>query len=182
MRDFETGLTVKKLKSLLIYDPDTGLFFWRISPSQRTKAGFIAGGRQTLGYIRIPINGFRYFAHRLAWFYMHEAWPPDLDHINRVTSDNRIINLREIPTPAHNSANRKRFNTNTSGYSGVVRSRSGRWRARIHSNSGKSKSLGTFIRKEDAHAAYQAEKLKRFGEFAVSGLESTNPQTPPPHT
>lgn len=79
------------------YDPETGEFAWLIKPRQRA-CPLIAGSINAAGYRQICIKGKFYYAHRLAWFYVHKAWPKDeIDHINRVRHDNRLKNLQDIP-------------------------------------------------------------------------------------
>lgn len=61
----------------------------------------------------------QYYAHRLAWFYVHGGWPTYyIDHINRRKSDNRIANLREVK-PFENSQNTKAVAKGVSGRRGV---------------------------------------------------------------
>lgn len=88
-------LTQEVLKSLLYYDPETGIFVWLVT-RQRSPAGKEAGGYDEKGYRRICVNGTKVRAHRLAWLYMTGEWPEDqLDHINGLKDDNRFVNLRE---------------------------------------------------------------------------------------
>lgn len=144
-------LTHSRLKELLNYEPDTGVFTWKVDRTGHTKSGDIAGGINNYGYRYIKIDGKKYGAHRLAWFYVFEQFPPDyIDHINGKTDDNRIENLR----PCTNSENQQ----NRAGFYGVcwIKGRR-RWRSQIKIN-GKRKVIGQFFSKDDAYAAYCAAK------------------------
>jgi len=114
------NLTAEKLKELLNYDPETGLFIRVVFICNRARKGDIAGSiDKRAGYRCIVINGKRYQAHRLAWLYVHGRWPESqLDHINRNAGDNRITNLREVSNQ-ENHHNLKLHVRNTSGHSGV---------------------------------------------------------------
>lgn len=125
-------ITATRLRELLHYDPETGLFTWKVA-RQGTRAGAFAGALNH-GYLRITIDWRHYPAHRLAWLYMTGEWPADLiDHINLVSDDNRFVNLRQA-TRAQNMHNSARPRTNTSGVKGVSRY-AGRWKAQIKVNS-----------------------------------------------
>lgn len=161
-------LTAERLREILHYDPETGLFTWcaHTTPRHRTTGGQIAGRRQSRGYIQITIDGRCYVAHRLAWFYITGSWPAaEIDHINGIRDDNRFVNLREA-TRAQNMANSRRLHSNTSGFKGVsFDKRDGRWRAYIRGNQ-RRHHLGSFDTPEEAHAAYCAAAAELFGEFA----------------
>lgn len=102
------AISRKRLKTLLDYDPDTGLLRWKaISCTKNyiTKIGDIAGSKTVKGYLLIMIDGVRYQAHRLIWFMIHGKWPKRLlDHRNGVKYDNRLINLRQA-SDSQNKAN-----------------------------------------------------------------------------
>ena len=138
----------------LSYDPLTGLFTW-IKQLGRAKKGNIAGTINSNGYVQIRLNGKIYLAHRLAWLYVHGEMPVSiLDHINMDKKDNRIANLR-LATKSQNSQNTLISAANTSGYKGVSWSEPAKkWRANIKLNQ-KSKHLGVFDSKEEAHIAYR---------------------------
>lgn len=86
-------ITRDELVSILNYDPETGIFTWKKPYGTRVRAGSVAGTLGANGYIRIKINGSKFQAHRLAMLYVHGTLPPaDTDHINRLKSDNRIVN------------------------------------------------------------------------------------------
>ena len=112
-------LTRKELKRLLHYDPETGEFTWRVNRRGTVRAGDVAGNLHPSGYIRIHINGRDYRAHRLAWLYIYGKWPKyEIDHINHIRNDNRIVNLREASC-GDNNRNQKLQSNNTSGVTGV---------------------------------------------------------------
>jgi hypothetical protein len=157
-----------RLMSVLSYDPETGLFVWRVSVNSRARAGSVAGCIATRGYRIIYFDKAKYPAHRLAWFYIHGVWPPEyIDHINGDTSDNRIANLRPA-TNAQNQANSRKHRDNRSGLKGVTWDNwAGKWKTQIKSG-GRSKFLGLFDAKEDAHRAYERAARELNGEYARS--------------
>lgn len=95
MRGFNM-LTQARLKELLHYDPETGIFT-RKTKYTNMDVGDISGGIDNTGYIRIYTAGKRYKAHHLAWLYVYGCLSPiQIDHINHDRSDNRICNLRAV--------------------------------------------------------------------------------------
>lgn len=99
------GLTLQRLCELLAYEPETGNFYWKIKKGPK-RPGDIAGTKNTAGYIQISVDNVLHYAHRLAYFYMTGEEPENIDHINRVRSDNRWENLRN-GTPMENAQNRE---------------------------------------------------------------------------
>jgi hypothetical protein len=148
----------KKLKEILIYNDQSGFFTWKISAG-RAINGNIAGTEMRDGYRSITIEGKHYMEHRLAWLYMYGVMPKNyIDHINGFVSDNRILNLREC-LHAENHQNRKLQNNNTTGYTGVVKTKNGKYEAKIKCN-GKKTHIGTFDSALIAYNAYLSEKIK----------------------
>lgn len=87
-------LTQAELKRKLHYDPDTGIFTWKVF-SPGITIGKVAGAISS-GYIRIKVHPSLQYAHRLAWLYVYGYFPEHgTDHINGIKTDNRIANLRE---------------------------------------------------------------------------------------
>ncbi len=156
-----TALTRECLLTLLAYDRDTGCFTWRKSRG-RVSAGMRAGNTNKQGYRRIKVNGHFYAEHRLVWFVEHGEFPTqELDHIDRVRSNNQINNLRLVSRKT-NMENTGRHGRNTSGFKGVSFSKAAqKWRAFIGHN-GKVKALGYFPTPELAHGAYQKARQKYF--------------------
>jgi hypothetical protein len=152
-------LTQARLRELLHYDSDTGVFT-RLNSRKRTNAQGAVGSLYSCGYVYISLAPRRYIAHRLAWLYVHGYMPSnDLDHINGDRADNRIANLREC-TRAENMQNYKKPRTNTSGFIGVHwRAKDNRWTAVINSGR-KAHHLGLFSTPEEAASAYLAAKSR----------------------
>jgi hypothetical protein len=161
-------LTQERLREVLDYDSREGLFRWRkaISIRVRGKIGMPAGSPDRHGYPMIGIDGSRYSAHRLVWFWVYGAWPDgELDHINSDRADYRICNLR-LASRSQNCANNRKPKNNTSGFKGVTWDRANKkWAAQLQVK-GRHQNLGRFARIEDASAAYAQAAKAAFGEFA----------------
>lgn len=158
-------LVVACFLALISYDPLTGLFHPKIGrPGWRLDQPM--GHVESTGYRRIMIEGRRYYAHRLAWFYVYGVWPIlNIDHIDMAQDNNQIANLRQA-TNSQNQANITKSRANTSGLKGAVYNRfRGYWQSYIKVL-GKNVFLGRFETKKEAHAAYCAGAAKYFGEFA----------------
>ena len=157
------NLSADDLRKLLHYDPDTGVFIWRVQRGPR-RAGDVAG-RDCHGYRTLHLGRRSYMMHRLAWLYMTGYLPPiQIDHINLDKSDNRFCNLR-LATKSENQANVRVRKDSTSGLKGVYLCKDiGRWQAYI-TVAGKRRSLGYFDAPERAHAAYQDAAKAAFGVF-----------------
>ena len=154
-------LTVERLKELLNYDSDSGIFMWRV-PRRGIRLSKPAGTLDAKGYVIIFVDGQSYKAHRLAWLYVHGEWPPDqIDHINLIKDDNRIANLRPA-TNLQNTRNRVTGNRgSTSQYLGVSwNTAKGKWMAQIglKGTNGGTRYLGLFDTEKAAHAAYLEAK------------------------
>ena len=151
-------ITSDRLKQLLTYDPATGIFTRKVLAGGQMP-GSKAGSLDAYGYVCIAVDGRNYKAHRLAWLYMHGAWPTcDLDHKNEVKTDNRIDNLREITKKKNtwNCSNAR--SNNTSGLRGASKHKCG-FQASICIN-GKQMYLGLFSNAELAHKSYRAAKRR----------------------
>ena len=154
-----------RVRELLHYDPETGIFTRRIRLAQRHKVGdradFLVTGGHCAGYRRVSFDSERYLAHRVAWLYVHGHWPVyDIDHINGNKDDNRIENLRDVEDVVNKQNLRKARANNRSGYLGVTTHIPGRqWRASVHLN-GKRHHIGLYDSPEKAHQAYLIAKRR----------------------
>jgi hypothetical protein len=145
-----SALTVDRINELLTYDHDTGVFRWKVSRRRGVPDGCVAGSTDSYGYRQICIDGRKRLAHRVAWALATGSWPADeIDHINGVRADNRLINLREA-TRQINVQNRR-------GAKGTTPTPYGRHIAKIRVD-GKELYLGVFPTPEEARAAYITAK------------------------
>jgi len=129
-------LTYEEAVKCLEYDKNKGTI------KNKETGNYI--GFNHLGYKQIQLHNNRYYVHRLAWLLSTGAWPKDqIDHINGVRDDNRIINLRVVSI-AGNQRNATKRVDNTSGVTGVYWSnRKKKWSAQIMVDQ-KYIYLGTF--------------------------------------
>ena len=134
------GTDKKRLKQetvrrLFDYNPETGIMTRLISTSNAARAGAVVGKKLNRGYYTVRVGDHLYFLHRIIWLWWYGYFPENhIDHINRVTTDNRICNLREVSASC-NIRNSKTFTTNTSGIRGVTRyNRDHCWVAKITVN------------------------------------------------
>lgn len=159
---------ISELRDAISYCPDTGIMTWRIFASKR-KPGDHAGAPDGHGYLHVGFKGRKYCAHRMAWAIYYGRWPLGVvDHINGVTTDNRIVNLREA-TVQQNSRYQGIARNNKTGFKGVSSRASGRFAATIYLN-GKNVSLGVFGTKIEAALAYDKAARLHYGEFAYVNL------------
>jgi hypothetical protein len=161
-------LTAERLRELLHYDPETGVFTWRVNRRGPMKAGDVAGRvHADYGYIIIGIDGGEYRANRLAFLYMEGKFPAHMaEHADRNRANNRWSNLRNA-TYSQNMFNIPVRAGNVSGRKGVVWSKNlEKWNARIGVNK-KMLHLGYFEDKDEAAHAYNKAAIAHFGDFAV---------------
>jgi hypothetical protein len=119
------GLTVARRPSAQYlrecFDCRDGVLYWKERPESHFQSRAVwlmflkkhagkpagklgSGGYMTVG-LRVNGRAISMAAHRVVWVLHYGRWPKQyLDHINRVRSDNRIENLREV-TPAENLQN-----------------------------------------------------------------------------
>lgn len=160
-------ITHAELLNALNYDPDTGIFTWKILRGRnQIRIGDVAGNLLNTGYVAICYEYQDYLAHRLAWFYMTGSWPVNhIDHINQIRNDNRFLNLRES-TQSQNLANVARHPKNTSGFKGVALDANGKWRGYVTKNY-KQHCKSGFQTPEEAAAWVKSKRAALHGEFAA---------------
>ena len=127
--------TLERINELFSYDKKTGKLYRKINISSRARIGDEAGYDAIGGYRRIGIDKTQHYIHRIVWLLFNNEWPDgEIDHINGITNDNRIENLR-VTSHAENCKNQKRRITNNSGVMGVSFVKASRkWQIEIQKN------------------------------------------------
>lgn len=143
-------LTFEEAARLFSYDPATGVLT-RIACADISKIGPCTATKR--GYIYVRARGAKYLGHRIAWLLHYGHWPDgQLDHRNRIRSDNRIDNLRESDDSINNHNKTAPQKNSTTGVRGVS-IKHGKFCAQITAN-GKRQHIGLFETIEDAETAY----------------------------
>lgn len=136
----------------LKYNKNTGIFIWKKTFSDKKIINKKAGCDNGIGYIKITIGRKRFYAHRLAWYFVHKKWPKGtIDHINGNRSDNRIKNLRDV-SHRQNCLNAKvHRNGRLAGASYHASKQI--WTSSYYEK-GKKIFIGRFKTEKEAHKAY----------------------------
>lgn len=129
------------------YNPETGEVFSRFGRLIKSKS---------YGYILLIFqkNNKRYNlkCHQFAWYCIYKECVNEIDHINGIRNDNRIINLRSV-SHQQNIWNQ----TKAKGY--YWYKRDNKWQSQIKFN-GKQICLGRYNTEEEARNAYLQAKEK----------------------
>ncbi len=151
-------ITHAYLLKVLNYDSVLGSFTWRADIAKKAKAGNPAGSAQD-GKFMVGLNGELHFGHRLAWFYVHGAWPEGyVVPINGNFLDLRLENLK-CESRAEAVHRSKVRSTSSSGVTGVSwNTRDRKWVASVTINY-RQINLGSFSTIEEAKSAYDEAKL-----------------------
>lgn len=147
-------LTTREVSETVSYDPLTGEFRW-LRTHSRYVAGEVAGRKAAKGYRGLTLNKVPVLCHRLAWFIMTGAWPPqDVDHENGNRSDNRFSNLRP-GSRGFNMQNLRRAHVDSESQllGAYFDKRRGTWYSKI-AKEGRTLHMGPFGNAVEANAAY----------------------------
>lgn len=176
-------LTQEIVRSLLDYDPETGIFTWRHRDRKYFKtdrarkiwnAKFPGKKAGTMhdGYYRIGIFDRVFFAHRLAILYVTGSFPDiEIDHIDRNKLNNAFKNLRMVNRTVNTQNVFSPTPRNKLQIRGVSQVPSKKFVAQITAN-GKYYHLGRFDSAEEAGAAYMAAK-KVLHPDAIQALDTS---------
>lgn len=159
---------VALVRQLLHLDDDTGSLVWRerdvsffkseaLAKSWNTQnAGKLAfTATSSYGYKVGNIFGRQFKAHIVVYALHTGAWPSsEIDHINGDKTDNRPSNLRAADRIV-NMRNRNLRPNCSSGFTGIYRTRGGKWRACIGDGE-KFRTIGLYATLEEARAMRDA--------------------------
>ena len=170
-------ITKEFLSEILHYNPETGVFRWKMRnigkyfKNQRAVGVFnslyaftisgseVTSDRSVTSYIAIKINGKSHKAHRLAFIYMTGHAPEEVDHLDHDGTNNRWSNLRKSNNK-DNSKNKPKQKSNKTGVIGVNWHKSaGKWQARAVDKNGKRIDLGRFDSFDDAVSARKTHEV-----------------------
>jgi hypothetical protein len=152
------NLDATLVRALFEYNPSTGYLTRAVRTSNRIAVGSVAGSPNTDGYLCVNINGGKYFVHRVIWLHIHGAWPEgEIDHINGVRDDNRLVNLRVVDRFG-NTQNTHKIKRDDGSFVGVSKNGNG-WSSSLQVNK-KQVHLGTFQTQEEAALAYLEAKRR----------------------
>ena len=179
------------LNSLLDYNEDTGLLYWKARVASLFESGKHSAehtcnrwnskfaGKEaftcvgTDGYRKGSINNHLYRAHRIIWKMLTGEEPPEVDHINGTRLDNRKVNLRGV-TSTENRRNAARHRDTKSPHNGVRKAPQGGWQSYITVDY-KWINLGCYSSLEEAVAARKAGELA-FGFHPNHGRAAALPK------
>lgn len=149
------------------FDVDAaGVLYWKSRPAHHFSAkgrkewterfvGKPAGRVNGTGYYVVGIafkgKSYKVLNHRIVWALMHGEWPKQvIDHINRVPTDNRPENLRDVSVAVNANNKAKGFRENMPV--GVYRYGRRKYRTQLTRRS-TLYYFGTFVTQDEAAAA-----------------------------
>lgn len=155
-------LGYREALELFRYDYETGVLYWRWRVNNSVPKTLEAGTqRKSSGYLTVSVHGRIYPVHRIVMLMCYGFYGEGLevDHINHVRNDNRLVNLRFV-THGENMRNKSVSSKSTSGVTGVdfLKAKK-KYRARITVD-WKVIYLGNYDTLEEAAAARAEANLK----------------------
>jgi hypothetical protein len=154
---------ITKSRVLELFNYVDGVLVYK-SDGLRRRAGQKAGWKTDNGYLRVDIDGKKYYVHRVVWVY-HNGDCGDylIDHIDGDKTNNQISNLR-LSNKSLNGFNRRKARSDSESsligvLSGKTKKGTKTFQARITIN-GVRIGLGNYKSAEEAHLVYLDAKKK----------------------
>ncbi len=148
-------LTPQRLRDLLDYDPQVGVFTWRVARRYKTPIGKKAGCLSD-GKVSIRIDGCDYLAHRLVFLHQEGKWPAEIVRAhNGNLADLRRTNLQQCTWQDRQLEIEDALENNRLGIRGVSRSdtKNPRFTARVQDGK-RTRRIGSFGTPQEAAFAY----------------------------
>lgn len=162
-----------------LFQYDDGLLIRKISTSSQAQKGQVIGRvTDKHGYCKVWVDGKARKIHRVIYHMFHGHCPSkerpingktQIDHMDRVRSNNRIENLRAVSQNENqaNSIGLASLDGRTSRYKGISKLRDyDKWRVRITVNH-ETHHIGYFDSEEEAIDAYNKHIVQYHGEYAI---------------
>lgn len=124
-------VSISELRQCLEYCEEKGGLTWIQSKNGRcTKPGMAGTLHHRYKVLYLDKNKLK--VHRVVWAIVKGEWPNGvIDHINGITTDNRIENLRDVDHRTNIENQKKARKDNKIGLLGVIKAGSDGYRARI---------------------------------------------------
>lgn len=115
-------LKYKDVAEAFTYDREAGVLYWKARTSNTIRRKYVAGSSKGTkdGYSHVMFMGKVHPTHRIVMplCYGHIPDNAEIDHINHVRDDNRLVNLRFV-TKSGNRRNQSVSSKSTTGVTGV---------------------------------------------------------------
>jgi phosphotransferase system IIB component len=123
------------------------------------------GSVNSAGYRQVEVKGKAHMLHHVVWNLEKGKIPKGMqvDHKDRNRLNNKVENLR-LASKSENQINTKVPVTNTTGFKGVLKTKNGKFQARL-GHKGKKLYLGLFKTAEEAAKCVKEHTKKLYGEF-----------------
>ena len=153
----QEAVTQERLHEL--FDYRDGNLYWKQRRKNWILVGQIAGTKTPKRYANLRVDGHFMKLHRAIFMYHHGYLPDFVDHINGITTDNRIENLRACTKTQNGQNQTNRPKTRNTFF------KNGRYGVALKVN-GKQIHIGYFGSQEEAIKAAEQARKQHFGEFA----------------
>jgi hypothetical protein len=164
-------MAAEHAKMYFNYDSTTGDLVWKFNTGKKNMIGKAAASKSVdaSGCTRLSVRIHKrvYSVPKVIWAITYGVWPDgDVDHINGVTTDNRLKNLRQA-SRTENLGNSRMHRNNKCGRKGVHWcTQRKKWKACVIKNR-KKYHAGFHNDVESAAAAYLAKARQLYGDFAT---------------
>lgn len=114
-------LRYEEVAKLFTYDRETGVLYWKARTDNTFRCKYVAGSiNESTGYRQVRIGKKTYLAHQIIMLlcFGHIPENAEIDHINHIRDDNRLVNLRFV-TQGENLKNKSVYSRSTTGVTGV---------------------------------------------------------------